>query len=143
MSVSSHPLLNVRAAARFAAGPRVSSIVRRVLRSQKKRENGDINVLFVDSKTIRRLNKQFLRENGDTDVIAFPYEKTSGDIYICWPVAVANARRFKEPLERELTRLVVHGTLHLLGYADWPKKERDKMWAQQEPLVEKIWRAKE
>ncbi len=139
MTVSAHFLSPIKAV--DAVSPaRVARIVQTVFRSEKKKRDADINVIFVDGKTIRRLNKKYLDTPGDTDVIAFPYENGGGDVYICLPVAVANARRYEEPLGRELTRLVVHGTLHLLGYADWPKKEKEKMWARQEPMVERLWR---
>ncbi len=137
MTVSTHVSAGLKLPARFRAA--VPRIVRHVLRSEKKKFPGEINVAFVDRKTIRRLNRQFLSEKGDTDVIAFPYENQGGDIYICAPVAAANASYYKEPLGRELTRLVIHGTLHLLGYADWPKKARDKMWSRQELLVNKLY----
>ena len=55
-----------------------------------------------------------------------------GDIAICAPVAVQNARRFNEPPARELLRLIVHGTLHLLGYKDEPQRAQKKMWKKQE-----------
>jgi len=138
---------------------RIDAIVKKVLSSEKKSAAGEVHVIFVDRKNIRRLNRQFLDTPGDTDVIAFPYNRhpgasqsriyhgpgkkrsggtVEGDIYICLPVAKDNAGRFKQDLERELTRLVVHGTLHLLGYADEPERARKKMWSRQEPLVEKL-----
>ena len=113
-------------------------MVKFVHKSEKKRITGEVNIVFVDKKTIRRLNRRFLGESGATDVIAFPYEK-GGDIFICPQVGRQNARRYKEPFEKELTRLVVHGTLHLLGYSDSPRKAREKMWARQEPMVGVLW----
>jgi rRNA maturation RNase YbeY len=55
-----------------------------------------------------------------------------GEIYVCVPVAIANAKRWQEPPRRELMRLVVHGFLHLLGYSDHNESQRSKMWVQQE-----------
>lgn len=138
MTVNVHAEPSSKIPARFRLS--VPRIVRFVLRAEKTRSRADVSVVFVDKKKIRRLNRQFLNEKGDTDVIAFPYDGDGGDIFICAAVGAENARRFKEPYERELTRLVVHGTLHLLGYADEPKKERDKMWARQEPIVDALWK---
>ncbi len=140
MTVRAHLSKGVVLPRPFVNSFRVRKIVATVMRSEKKRRFGEINVVFVDRATIRRMNKQFLDTAGDTDVIAFPYENHSGDIYICGPIAIRNAKHYNEPLGRELTRLVVHGTLHLLGYADWPKKAQKKMWARQEPLVDALWR---
>lgn len=105
---------------------------------------GEINIVIVDRAGIRRLNKKFLDETGDTDVIAFPYEPAPGadtpygDIYISAPVAEENAKRFGDDPRRELVRLAVHGTLHLLGYDDHRPADKKIMWARQEKLVEEL-----
>lgn len=122
--------------------------MRQTLRSEKQRPWGEIHVILVDERAMRKLNWRFLKERGSTDVIAFPYEKegaekrglTMGDVYISIPDARRNAKRFQEPFLRELVRLIVHGTLHLLGYKDHPAKQRHVMWAKQEALVERLCR---
>jgi probable rRNA maturation factor len=114
------------------------------LRSEKSKARGEINVILTDRRTIRRLNSRFLDHAGDTDVIAFPYERPDspgapfGDIYISVPVAQDNARRFDDDPRRELVRLAVHGTLHLLGYRDHAARDRAKMWKRQESLVDRL-----
>jgi len=113
------------------------------LRSEKSKARGEINVILTDRANIRRLNRQFLDHAGDTDVIAFPYDEPSagepfGDIYISVPVARENARRFHDEAGRELIRLAVHGTLHLLGYKDHSKRDHAAMWKRQESLVERL-----
>src|SRR5581483_11660984 len=118
--------------------------VQAALRSEKFSAPGDVNVILTDRATIRRLNRRFLDESGDTDVIAFPYENHGspdqpfGDIYISVPVARDNARRFRDEADRELVRLAVHGTLHLLGYRDHSRKDHAEMWKRQEKLVERL-----
>lgn len=52
---------------------------------------------------------------------------TLGDIVISVETAARNAKRYRQTLERELVRLVIHGTLHLLGYSDATPKQRRKM----------------
>ena len=135
-------IVTVEAPSRLKLSPsfrrEVPRIVKKVFQSENEKWHGEVAVVFVDRKKIRQLNQQFLSTKGDTDVIAFPYEDQSGDVYICVPVAKENAVRFGEPLARELKRLVIHGSLHLLGYADYPKKKRDEMWKVQEALVQRI-----
>lgn len=126
----------------------VVRVVKTVFSFERARPRGDVNVIFVDNKTIRTLNKRFLDEPGNTDVIAFPYEPPPGrvrdavfgDIYISVPVARENARRFEEEAGREVTRLIVHGVLHLLGYTDKKAALRKRMWSRQEALVERLSR---
>lgn len=113
------------------------------LRSEKSKARGEINVILTDRANIRRLNRKFLDHKGDTDVIAFPYENPSagepfGDIYISVPVARDNAKRFHDETTRELVRLAVHGTLHLLGYRDHSARDHAEMWKRQEKLVERL-----
>lgn len=122
----------------------VKKAVKSVFKSERTPLRSAINIVFVDGKTIIRLNRQFLNEKGLTDVIAFPYESSSaheskllpfGDVYVCVPVAIDNARRFGDTAKRELVRLVIHGTLHLFGYTDHGGAAKKKMWAKQEKLV--------
>jgi rRNA maturation RNase YbeY len=93
---------------------------------------------MVGRSFMRKLHRDFMDDPTDTDVLAFPTEN-GGDIAICAPVAAANARRFNEPPARELLRLIVHGSLHLLGYKDEPAREQKKMWKKQETLVGALW----
>jgi rRNA maturation RNase YbeY len=147
VKIHSHRI-GLSAARAVPSARRVSLIVRTVLASERAKFAGEVNVVFVDGKTIRRLNRTFLNENGDTDVIAFPYEngagraseRAMGDIYISVPEATRNARRFREPVERELVRLIVHGLLHLLGYRDHNSKEKAEMWSKQESFVDRFSR---
>lgn len=73
-----------------------------------------------------------LERSGSTPVI--------GDIYICLRVAERNARRLRVPVKRELARLLVHGTLHVLGL-DHPEdgtRVSSAMWRKQETILDSI-----
>jgi len=84
----------------------------------------EVNLVFVDTKTIKMLNKQFLNKDGPTDVLSFPFgEKKSidgksylGDIAISVPQAFKQCLSKPHDLEKELQDLAVHGFLHLLGF---------------------------
>ena len=63
-----------------------------------------------------------------------------GDVYVCRSVAARQAKQLGVPLRQELIRLVVHGTLHVLGY-DHPAGEgrvRSPMWRKQERYVARL-----
>lgn len=124
---------------------KVREIVRATLEDEGVRD-ALVSVAFVGAGTITRLNRDYLSRNGPTDVIAFGLERAGsstpviGDIYVCPKVAERNARRLRVPVKRELARLVVHGTLHVLGL-DHPEDEtRDSsaMWKKQERIVDSI-----
>ena len=75
----------------------------------------DINIVFVKSEYIQELNRQYRGIDAPTDVLSFEMEsKVSGEIYICPEYIYLS---FQETLfEEEILRLIIHGTLHILGY---------------------------
>ena len=123
---------------------RTQDIVQAVLRSEKVR-NALVSITFVDKRAIARLNKKHLGHGGPTDVISFGFSRAAttdpvvGDVYVCPEVARDNARGRGEQVRREVTRLVVHGTLHILGH-DHPDeaREQSEMWRKQERLVARL-----
>jgi rRNA maturation RNase YbeY len=124
---------------------RVAAAVRAVLRSERVRD-ALLSITFVSNPVIRSLNRAHLKRRGVTDVISFGFRRVSpaspilGDIYIAPNVARASARANKVTVGEEIVRLVVHGTLHVLGY-DHPEgdtRTRSAMWRKQERLVERL-----
>ena len=102
----------------------------------------EVSILFVSSQKIRSLNKRYLKRDRATDVIAFPIDNEDcrisglpiilGDIVISFDRARIQAREEGHSLKRELTLLIIHGMLHLLGYDDTTHSERKKMFVLQE-----------
>lgn len=124
---------------------RTADIARAVLRAERVR-NALLSISFVSNPAIRALNQRHLRRDRTTDVIAFGFRAGGkgsaivGDIYIAPAIARAAAKEHGITLREELTRLVVHGTLHVLGY-DHPEtagRERSAMWRKQERLVSRL-----
>lgn len=119
---------------------RVRDIVRAVCRRERVKE-ALISVAFVSNREIARLNREFLNHRGATDVVTFELEPARGvvmgDIYIAPDVARANAADNGCGIREEIVRLVVHGTLHVLGYShsDGPDRTAQPMWRIQERLV--------
>ncbi len=74
----------------------------------------DINIVFVNSQYIQDLNKEYRDIDAPTDVLSFNISKKSGEIYIC-PEYVYTSFQGDE-FEEEILRLIIHGTLHILGY---------------------------
>lgn len=116
-----------------------TAVVRAVLRGERR--TAVVSLTFVGRDRMRALNRRFLGASRPTDVLAFalpgPGGKLAGDIYVCPWVAAREARRHRVALREELVRLVVHGTLHLLGW-DHPEDEsrlRSPMWRRQERYV--------
>ena len=105
----------------------------------------DINIIFTSDIHLSDLKKEFFYKDQWTDVIAFPLQIDSkfieGEIYISIPTAKKNANLFKEPYKKELGRLIIHGSLHLLGIDDKSTKQKKKMIILEEKFLEdELWR---
>jgi probable rRNA maturation factor len=105
-----------------------------------------LSITFVGRATMSQLNHRYLGHHGPTDVISFGLDRIGkrgavvGDVYICAEVAQENARRQDIPAGEELLRLVVHGTLHVLGH-DHPTGEgrtTSRMWRRQERILARV-----
>ncbi len=91
---------------------------------------GDINIILCNDAYLLEINKKYLNHDTLTDIITFDYceEKiVSGDIYISIDRVEENAKLFNQDNERELTRVIFHGVLHLLGYKDKSDTEQKEM----------------
>ncbi len=116
--------------------PLVRRAVRTVLAGERRA--GAMSVTFLGPARMRALNRAWLGHDRPTDVIAFalpmPGGGVLGDVYVCRAEAARSARARGLPLREELLRLVVHGTLHVLGHdhPDGEARTRSPMWRRQE-----------
>ncbi len=100
-----------------------------------------LTVVIDTDEAVRVLNHQFRQIDAPTDVLSFPADAPPvviedeapylGDLVIAFPYASAQAEREGHNLDDSLSLLVVHGTLHLLGYDHDTLARRADMWAAQ------------
>jgi probable rRNA maturation factor len=124
---------------------RVRDIARLVLRDSRVRD-ALLSIAFLPARAIASLNRTHLDHTGPTDVIAFSLRgplgdatraAVVGDVYIAPDVARRNARLHRVGVREELARLIVHGTLHVLGHQhpDDARRTSSTMWQRQELLL--------
>jgi len=106
-----------------------------VLQHLKVDEKTEISVLFTEDKFIRSLNNKYRGIDKSTDVLSFSLregsvktpesesDKLLGDIIISVETAQRQADNLNHSTEKELTVLLIHGLLHLTGYADEEDKD--------------------
>ncbi len=110
-----------------------------VLRGE--RTDAFISVTFLGRESMRRLNARHKGVDRPTDVLAFalpgPDGRAVGDVYLCASVARNEARTRGLAVREELIRLIVHGTLHALGWnhPEGETRTRSAMWRRQERYV--------
>ncbi len=121
---------------------RVRRAVEAVFAGERRRV--PLSISFIGRQTMRALNREHKGRDCATDVLAFAFPQPDGailgDVYICPSVARQEAERRGLTATQELTRLVIHGTLHVLGY-DHPEhggRERSPMWRRQERYVRRF-----
>jgi probable rRNA maturation factor len=131
---------------RAALAPRRAAELARLVLAAERVRDAMLSIAFVSEAAIARLNREHLGHRGSTDVISFGFTDSArsgavvGDVYICPAVARDNARRHGAGVREELARLVVHGTLHVLGYAHPEGDDRtgSSMWRRQEALLARL-----
>jgi rRNA maturation RNase YbeY len=111
---------------------------------KKKRKAGDLNFIFCSDEHLLGINKQYLNHDTYTDIITFDYSKedqkqpVSGDIFISVERVEENAKKFSKSFENELHRIIIHGTLHLLGYKDKTKSAKEEMTKEEDRSLKSL-----
>ena len=121
------------------------ALVHSLISSLKKEFNLTISFLsisFIKSTELRQINKSFLKHDYNTDVITFDYSKKKNEIdaeiLISIDDARKNAKKFKVTYGKELTRLVIHGMLHLLKFDDKDAISKKIMKKEENKLINKF-----
>jgi probable rRNA maturation factor len=113
---------------------------------QQSAPEGDLTLVLTNDAQIQALDRDFLGKDAPTDVLSFPASETDpdtgcrylGDIVISVPRAEAQSIAMGHSLEAELSLLVVHGVLHLLGHDHAGVEEKARMWAAQSEILTRL-----
>lgn len=94
----------------------------------------EITIRLVNKEEIYKLNSIYLRKNNYTNILSFCFDYNFGikfpllgDLVICCKIIEEEAKQQKKKLKEHWAHMVIHGTLHLLGYNHIIKKEAKKM----------------
>lgn len=124
--------------------PTLQKVAEFVLESEKV--TGSATILITGNREIRDLNRTYRQKDTPTDVLSFQdgttdpitSEKYLGDIVISYMNAQQHAKEENHSISDELTLLVVHGVLHLLGYDHLTNSDRGVMWDRQEKILTRL-----
>lgn len=97
---------------------------------KEKKALASLNYIFVSDERLLEINKQFLQHDYYTDIITFDLsedEATTAEIYISIDRVTDNAIMQETSFRSELHRVIFHGALHLCGYGDKKKGEKEIM----------------
>ena len=106
----------------------------------------DATLVIAGDEHLQELNRSFLGIDSLTDVLSFADGDVDpdtnrlhlGDVVISYPRALAQATAGGHPVDAELQLLVVHGTLHLLGFDHTEEQDKIRMWARQTEILTRL-----
>ena len=97
-----------------------------------------INLIFCDNDKLNSFKRQYFDDDVLTDIVTFPIKNDNdleAEIYISIEMAKLNADEFNVSLNNELSRLIIHGVLHLIGFNDNTKDAKKIMFSKQEEII--------
>ena len=131
----------------------LKNIVRRSLQIQGCGPKTEVGLIITGQQKIHELNNKYMEEDRPTDVLSFPLldfpDKKGfvvppdgvtrlGDVIVSFPQAVLQAEEHGHTVENEMTTLIVHGLLHLLGFDHAEEKETRKMKARESAILKEL-----
>jgi len=127
---------------------RLELAIQAILADQNIDKTSGVSIVVTDNDAVTALNQQFRGINAPTDVLSFPADTPPidipdepdylGDLVIAYPYALEQAKREQHLMQDSIVLLVVHGTLHLLGYDHDTPDARRGMWAVQERILRQL-----
>jgi probable rRNA maturation factor len=102
---------------------------RRVRKKKWLKTKKEITLVFLSSTEMKKINKSFRGKNKATDILSFTSEDpiSLGELLLCLPVLEKQAQFQRHSLKLEITYMLVHGILHLLGYDHELSKAEEKL----------------
>jgi probable rRNA maturation factor len=141
----------------FEAGVEPSwleDIAQRVLAAEKAKSKTEVGIVVTGQEMVQQLNRNFRGQDEPTDVLAFSSREEAvglptfilapdglshlGEVIISYPQALKQAEEHSHSLKKELTILLIHGLLHLLGYDHEEGEQERQMQAREKELLKLI-----
>lgn len=130
------------------AGPDEDDIrrwVEAVLAAEQNATEVELTVRIVGVDEITELNSRYRHKTGPTNILSFPFEAPPGvelnllgDLVIAAPVVVNEAQQQNKTESAHWAHMVVHGTLHLLGYDHQAQTEAEDMEAREISILQSL-----
>lgn len=95
-----------------------------------------LSYIFCSDEHLLGINKEFLNHDTFTDIVTFDLSEGEhdlvGEMYISTDRVADNANKFGTAYQQELHRVIFHGTLHLCGFMDKKKEDKEEMRRQED-----------
>lgn len=123
----------------------IHSLVSHALKAEGVDEPWELGIQFMDDDSMQAAHVEYMDIDEPTDIMTFPYsddddvwggDEVGGDLMISVDRAAANAEDAGWSLADELSFLIIHGVLHLLGWDDHSDEDRARMLARQREILD-------
>lgn len=112
---------------------------------QVLKDEYELTIRIVDKPEIQQLNQTYRYQDKPTNVLSFPFEAPPqvplpllGDLVICHPVVKEEAGQHNKSIEAHWAHMVVHGTLHLLGYNHLENEQAGEMESLEVTILQQL-----
>lgn len=107
--------------------------------------DAEVTVRIVDNEESQQLNHDYRGKDKPTNVLSFPFQcppgielPLLGDLVICAPVVAAEATEQQKSLQAHWAHMVVHGSLHLLGFDHINDDDAEQMEAEEVTILQQL-----
>lgn len=125
----------------------VKKIAAHILKFCKVRRPIELELIFLDDRSIKILNKKYKGRDRATDVLTFDIDRRDfgshvnlAEAYISVDRAAENAGTYGTQVSEELFLYVIHAILHIFGYDDESAAGRRKMFKKQDEILKHLWK---
>ncbi len=120
---------------------KVREWVNKTITTEGFKRVSELNFIFCSDDYLLDINKQYLHHDTYTDIVTFDSSEDedviAGDIFISIDRIRDNAQKFNVSETNELHRVIIHGVLHLCGYLDKKKEDKEIMTAKENECLAK------
>ena len=102
---------------------------------------GELSIVFMDRISHSKLHGKYLQDYRPTDVITFPADQENGlagEICVSVDQAIEESDRRSLSFEHELSLYLIHGWLHLVGFDDLEKVDREIMRLEEQRVIDRV-----
>ena len=132
---------------RYKLNERIAKrIITEILRLCKVPGDPELELIFLDDKAIRKINRRYKSSDRPTDVLSFYIDREEfglgllGEIFISLDAARRQSKIFGTSFPCEVVLYMIHGILHLFGYDDEDATRRKRMFKKQDEILKYLWK---
>lgn len=129
----------------------IDSIFKIIFNNIKNKQNWTLNLVFLDNKSIKKLNNKYRKINSTTDVLSFHYFENFKNLKkteIAWEIIfsekkiISQWKKYKHWPEKEFYKLLIHSILHILWFDHEKQNDFNKMQTQEDQIRTELFEKK-